>query len=207
MNTHRSSMKNITFNDLGWSIGKTGIRYGDGDHSTIVSPAFSVYMRKVFQVDDLTNVENVILHADYDDGFIAYINGIEIARANMSGSGINPSFNQIPDNAKEAEMYQGGLPQTFLVESLDGILQEGTNVLSIQVYNYGINSSDLTIIPFLFESAEAQNQIVTIWRNIAEYYSNENIIVGYDLMNEPIVHYFDGDELDQELNWNRSIKE
>ena len=55
----------------------------------------------------------------------------------------------------------------------------------------GDNIDDSWGYPFLFESEEDQQQIIDIWKNIARHYSNEPIILGYDLMNEPIAHFFD----------------
>ena len=50
--------------------------------------------------------------------------------------------------------------------------------------------------PWLFESAAAQEQFVSLWRGIASRYKDEPVILGYELMNEPVAHYFDNkDEL------------
>lgn len=55
----------------------------------------------------------------------------------------------------------------------------------------GDNIDDGAGYPFLFESKENSKQCADIWRNIAAHYKNETIIIGYDLLNEPIAHYFD----------------
>jgi len=44
---------------------------------------------------------------------------------------------------------------------------------------------------FLFESPEAQERTVRLWRKIAERYASERFVVGYDLLNEPIPHFYD----------------
>ncbi|HEX2868845.1 MAG TPA: cellulase family glycosylhydrolase [Ignavibacteriales bacterium] len=49
--------------------------------------------------------------------------------------------------------------------------------------------------PWLFESPESQELTAQIWQKIAEKYSSEEIIIGYDLLNEPIAHYFDTEKL------------
>lgn len=53
--------------------------------------------------------------------------------------------------------------------------------------------------PWLFESEESQKRITEIWRRIADHNKNEKIIIGYDLMNEPIAHYFDAEKLNPKL--------
>lgn len=59
----------------------------------------------------------------------------------------------------------------------------------------GDNIDDGAGYPFLFENEESQQQCIRIWKRIAAHYANEPIIIGYDLLNEPIAHYFDKDKL------------
>ena len=63
----------------------------------------------------------------------------------------------------------------------------------------GDNIDDSYGYPWLFESSESQKLIVDIWKNIAEYYSDEPMILGYDLLNEPIAHHFEGEKLNEKL--------
>ena len=55
----------------------------------------------------------------------------------------------------------------------------------------GDNIDDGYGYPFLFENEPSQVQCAAIWKRIAGHYKNETIIIGYDLLNEPIAHYFD----------------
>jgi hypothetical protein len=141
--------KDSIFNDDSWLSGKSGFGYGDNDDSTIISAVQSLYIRKTFLIDNIDNVEALILHVDYDDAFVAYLNGFEIARANIGTAGIPPAYNQSAVNAIEAQIYQGGKPETFIVKDFRSVIRQGTNVLAIQVHNYGTASSDMTMIPFL----------------------------------------------------------
>jgi len=59
----------------------------------------------------------------------------------------------------------------------------------------GDNIDDGYGYPFLFENEASQQQCVNIWKRIAAHYANEPIIIGYDLLNEPIAHYFDKEKL------------
>lgn len=63
----------------------------------------------------------------------------------------------------------------------------------------GDNIDDSYGYPFLFDSPEAQNLTAAIWKKLAERYRDEEIIIGYDLLNEPIAHYFDVDRLKPQL--------
>lgn len=58
----------------------------------------------------------------------------------------------------------------------------------------GDNIDDSYGYPWLMTSEESQEQFVRIWKNIAEHYKNEPVILGYDLLNEPIATYFKDEE-------------
>ena len=70
------------FAATGWSEGVSGFGYGDGDDATVIPPSNSIYLRHVFQIDDANSFPAALLAVDYDDGFVAYLNGTEIARGN-----------------------------------------------------------------------------------------------------------------------------
>jgi len=63
----------------------------------------------------------------------------------------------------------------------------------------GDNIDDSFGYPFLFESSESQELTVSLWRKIAARYRNEPSVIGYDLLNEPIAHYFDTELLNPKL--------
>ncbi|MFC0878451.1 CotH kinase family protein [Saccharicrinis sp. FJH2] len=145
-----SDWRGNSYDDAAWSDGTSGIGYGDNDDNTTVpASTISVFMRKSFTIKDKNLVQKAILHMDYDDAFVAYLNGNEIARANITSSG-PPAYNAFADNSShEALMYTGGNPNEFPLENIQDLLIDGENVLAIQVHNAGTNSSDLTAIPFL----------------------------------------------------------
>lgn len=144
-----SDWKAEWFDDSGWLTGKSGFGFGDYDDSTIVRDVVSVYIRKTFQVNDLNDVLYVVLHVDYDDAFVAYLNNYEIARANIGTPDSIPAFNDTSIQNHEAQIYQGGLPDLFVIKNFSNLLFEGENVLAVQGHNAAINSSDFTLIPFL----------------------------------------------------------
>lgn len=61
----------------------------------------------------------------------------------------------------------------------------------------GDNIDDSWGYPYLFRSSSMQDLTVSIWEKIALRYAGETAVIGYDLLNEPIAHYF-GDK--EELN-------
>ena len=143
-----SNWNQVSFDDSQWSSGPSGFGHGDHDDSTAVAPIISLYIRKLFSISDISNIELAQLHIDYDDGFVAYLNGIEFCRRNLGQPGIPPAYNLHAGVSHEAEMYQGGLPEAINIEHIQSLLQVGTNVMAIQVHNYEIDVSDMTLIPF-----------------------------------------------------------
>ncbi|MEK6615186.1 MAG: lamin tail domain-containing protein, partial [Bacteroidota bacterium] len=97
--------RNITFNDASWLSAPGGIGYGDGDDSTVIAPALSVYMRKSFTIADTSKISIGALLIDYDDAFVAYLNNIEIARSNIGAYGDHPTYNADAYYEHEAQMY------------------------------------------------------------------------------------------------------
>jgi endoglucanase len=63
----------------------------------------------------------------------------------------------------------------------------------------GDNIDDSWGYPFLFDSAESQELTIKLWGKLASRYRNERIVIGYDLLNEPIAHFFDVARLNPEL--------
>lgn len=63
----------------------------------------------------------------------------------------------------------------------------------------GDNIDDSWGFPFLFQNAADQQLTIDIWARIAKRYKNEPIIIGYDLLNEPIAHYFNSSNLNPYL--------
>ena len=53
----------------------------------------------------------------------------------------------------------------------------------------GTNIDDSYGYPWLYLSPEAQKHTIEIWKRIAAHYSREPMVLGYDLLNEPIPHY------------------
>jgi hypothetical protein len=145
-----NSWLNTGFDASFWNTGASGFGYGDNDDTTILNNIVSVFIRKEFIITNLQNIEEFVLSIDYDDGFVAYINGHEIARSNLGEAGSAVAFNQLTGNsAREATMYQGGFPENFTITDPGTFLVEGNNVLAIQGHNSDPGSSDFSLIPML----------------------------------------------------------
>ena len=134
--------------DASWLTGPGGLGYADNDDATILTDMrgsyVSVHARQSFTIPDpIDPAARLHLIIDYDDGFIAYLNGTEVARsANVPGIPGQPHpYNQ--DLADEAHEADGAEVFDLGPASLLG---PGTHVLAIQIINDDIDSSDLTLI-------------------------------------------------------------
>jgi hypothetical protein len=136
----------VGFDDADWARGESGFGYGDGDDNTSVEQTLSLYARKSFIVEDTSAILSAILSIDFDDAFVAYLNGVEVARSNIGIPGTPPAFDDTGED-HEALMWQGMDPEFYEIDQ--SFLVEGSNVLAIQVHNSEWNSSDLSLIPYL----------------------------------------------------------
>jgi hypothetical protein len=142
----------LDFDDSNWVEGIGGVGSGPRDASlnTLISKdANSVYLRHIFDIDNLAKIKRAAFVIDFKDGFIAYLNGEEITRKNLSG--IRPSFNSKADNFNEPVLYTSELPylQYLEEEDLIKLLKPGKNVLSVQVHKHKLTTEELSCTPFL----------------------------------------------------------
>lgn len=149
---------NLDFDDSNWISAKSGIGFGDDDDSTIIAEGISsIYIRYSFNVENLSEISSLIIDMDYDDGFVAYLNGREVARSNIE----NPiSWNMELNAFHEAALYQGEKPDRFSLNSfLSKHLKTGENILSVEIHNHSSESSDLSSNVFLHAQVKGDNNL------------------------------------------------
>jgi len=134
----------IDFDDRTFSTGRAGFGYGDGDDYTEVpANTNAIFVRKEFEVADRAHLANLILQIDYDDGFIAYLNGQRVAERNAPDE--EPDFDSMGTAKREA----GSTERFDLTPFLDRVVT-GTNVLAIcGLNNLNPTSSDMSLHPEL----------------------------------------------------------
>jgi hypothetical protein len=144
--TLADAWKEVSFDDSKWETGPSGFGYGDNDDATVLADMeghyVSVYIRKEFTVSPLVRGAALELTVDYDDGFVAYLNGKEVARRGMPAG---PATYQTLASLS----HEAGTPETISLGAAGDWLQEGKNVLAIEGHNNSLTSSDLSLIPSL----------------------------------------------------------
>lgn len=140
--------KTLAFPATDWLTGPGGFGYGDGDDNTLIpEQSLSVYQRRVFTITDTSVIASALLHVDYDDAYVAYLNGTEIARRNIgTPGGAEPAFNDVADQPHEAGLFLNITPEGVILNQaeLRALLNPGDNVLAVQTHNANATSSDFT---------------------------------------------------------------
>ncbi|MDA7881619.1 CotH kinase family protein [Akkermansiaceae bacterium] len=126
------------YDDSEWQSGNgpfgfgTSFSLGTDVSGEVQNLSPSLYLRKTFSVSAGNAASNATLELDirYDDGFIAFLNGVEVARRNMGFPGM---FAYRDQPAYNAHNTTGAT--TIDLGTASSLLQEGDNLLSIQVHN------------------------------------------------------------------------
>lgn len=129
-----------SYYDSLWNEGQGGIGYGDDDDFTTVPNCKILFLRKKFTLQDTALICKALLSIDYDDGFVAWLNGAEIARSGV--------VDELPDSNSLVYSHEAGLSENFFIskDSLEKYFNPGENLLSIQIHNTSNNSSDLSSV-------------------------------------------------------------
>jgi hypothetical protein len=101
-----------------------------------------VYLRHEFEIEHADYIAELGLMISYDDGFIAYLNGKEVARANVEKGRGKEAKGIKAHNASGRYYY-------YVLKDFEKYLKDGKNVLAIEGHNVGLDSSDFILDPWL----------------------------------------------------------
>jgi hypothetical protein len=140
------------FDDSSWIAGTGGVGY---ERSSGYEAYFNInvqtqmynkngtcYIRIPFSIssDQLATVKSLNLNVRYDDGFVAYINGVEVQRAQFTGT--------LTWNSQASSNHDDALAVNFESFDISGFissLRTGNNILAIHGLNTPTTSSDFLI--------------------------------------------------------------
>lgn len=127
------------FPDADWPSGKAPLGFGFTGLGTDIAAEMngitpSLYVRKTFNLSAAAVAGSLALKlsVQYNDGFVAYLNGREIARARLGAKGYFVGA----DHTAFTEASTASVAQVFTLTDLAGLLKEGGNLLAVQVHNY-----------------------------------------------------------------------
>jgi hypothetical protein len=115
--------------------------------TNMLSRNASAYLRLPFAVGNPAAFSSLTLRMKYDDGFVAYLNGAEVARRNAPAS---PTWNSTAITSRANT-------NVLIAEDIDltgflGSLQASANMLAIHGLNFSANDSDFLIHAELMEN-------------------------------------------------------
>ncbi|MCA9217531.1 MAG: CotH kinase family protein, partial [Planctomycetales bacterium] len=99
----------------------------------------SVYARFPFEVESIDTIRSLRLGIRYEDGFVAYLNGEEIARSNVTGL---PTFDSVANDRSLSDANQF---ESFNVSAARDSLLVGTNVLAVHAINDSSDGSEMIL--------------------------------------------------------------
>ncbi len=149
------------FDDSRWPQGTLGAGYEQNPsrgYRALIDPRLDVkdqvtrasneciYLRARFQVEDPKVFSKLVLGIRYDDGYIAYINGREVSRSNVSPN-TAPRWN-MPASTRRDDRVASAFEQVDISPALR-LLEAGDNVLAVHAVNDDPGSSDFLIHPVL----------------------------------------------------------
>jgi hypothetical protein len=184
----------VDYDDSAWPLLQASFSsiYG-GSPGTLEATSLSVSsnstycFRKTFTVADPSFIHALSLRIDYENGFVAYLNGTPVARRGFPGT------NTVPLGATATYHARG---PTEVIDLSAGIrsLRAGSNVLAVQVHNAGDLDQNITMVAELlanftrgpFVENATTNSIQVIWRT--QQPSTGFVLFGRDTNNPSILY-------------------
>ena len=144
---------NEPFNATSWTSGATGVGFGTSDvglnvQTTMLNSNASAFVRLPFVLSNPTNISLLTLRLKYDDGFVAWINGVEFARGNAP-------VEDLAWNSTATAVHSAAAFETISLGVPTNTLRLGTNILAIQVLNVAATNNSLLTLPELIATTVA----------------------------------------------------
>jgi hypothetical protein len=105
-----------------------------------------VYLRHEFEIEQADQISDIALMINYDDGFIAYLNGKEVAR-----KGVGKDHGKKASDIKSRKPEERGKHAYIPIKEPEKTLKNGRNVLAIEGHNARLESSSFVLDPYLIK--------------------------------------------------------
>jgi hypothetical protein len=104
----------------------------------------SAFVRMPFIIQNVEDISGLSLSIQYNDGFVAYLNGVKICERNA------PSVTTWNSTSISARNFGDAItPEVIDLSSAISLLKNGTNLLAIQILNSSPNDGNLLLVPQL----------------------------------------------------------
>ncbi|MSU34236.1 MAG: metallophosphoesterase family protein [Pedosphaera sp.] len=143
--TRGLSWTRLNFETQGWKTGTAAFGFGERTYKTELKDmrrkSTLIYLRKEFQIEQADRVTEMGLWIDYEDGFIAYINGHEVARVGVARSSGR--------NAQGIKPRDENGPSYIILKDINTCLKDGANLLAIEAHIASGESLNFRLDPSL----------------------------------------------------------
>ena len=136
LQSYHDSLQDV-FVDSNWVSTSQPFGFGYENIKQPIDSTFSCRALCKFWISDLSLYDQLVLSADYDDAFIAHLNGIRVAFSNVSDISSAPNSKREATSVRKAVSPQGYSPEyfEFFINELSRFLRKGENTLSIEILN------------------------------------------------------------------------
>jgi len=148
------------YDDGAWTVGLLPLSYGEGLGGTLITDMqnqYTTYFARIrFNLASAADVQDALLRVACDDGFVAWINGQEVARYNMPEGEVgilSTALSAAPEPVADLD---------YPVSNVSSPLRTGENVLAVQVFNVNLTSSDLVFRASLVAEQDLEAPVVTV---------------------------------------------
>jgi len=183
------------FNE-GWPLLPAPFFFGDTGYTNGLIPGTylsdmrsnysCIFVRTEFTVANAGSVESLLINAQFDDGFIAWINGNEVLRVNMPPTGEIP-YNATATTSSTEPLGNGAAYVVYTLTNGPSYLVTGTNTLAVQVFNQSLVGSDFgwnaQLYAFLNDVGVRAPRIVQITPPSGTVFSLSNVTMRFS---EPV---------------------
>lgn len=141
------SWTTVGYNDAAWSSGNGELGYGDGDEATCIPSGgggtlclptgnkyLSSYFRKTINITDPAVYSAYQFSVERDDGYVLYVNGVEVSRNNMPAGTV--LYSTLASSAIEDAVITFSISNSYFVA--------GNNTIAVEMHQANASSSDLS---------------------------------------------------------------
>jgi len=177
-----------------WATGNGGLGYSTDTPNEVslcqtiiddmINRYTTLYVRRSFEItENVDPTRHLLLTMDWDDGFVAYLDGVELTRSN-AGTGPDEPANTATasPNHESSRGTSGNPPVTFDLNQVGNRLSPGTHTLAFLALNGTIGSSDLVLLADLSLSGAADGVVagplLAIVNSASVLVSGVNVVAG-----------------------------
>lgn len=155
-----SSWTTLSYNDTTWDSGSMGVGYDYGNllgldvGDAMYNQNSTVYVRVPFTASNLSEISQLTLRTKIDDGFVAYINGAQVASDRAPAT--------LNWNATATADHPDASATTFIdhdITAMKAAVVAGQNILAFHGLNRQNNSSDMLVRAALIATRLTEAQL------------------------------------------------